>query len=58
MDDVEELLRRLVSQIKMGNLTDDHGHDFKRNRAFVLACEYLDRESDSPGWEGGFADNH
>ena len=32
-----ELLKKLVEQIERCNPTDDHGHDFKMNQAFIEA---------------------
>jgi hypothetical protein len=36
-DEGRDLLAELVAQIELGNLRDDHGHDFKMNAAFVKA---------------------
>lgn len=32
-----KLLEKLVDQIERCNPTDDHGHDFKMNQAFIEA---------------------
>ena len=57
--DADELLEALVKQIDMGNPIDDHGHNFKRCKAYIDAKQYIEREpSDPPGFEGGFAANH
>jgi hypothetical protein len=34
-------LRRLLEQIQKGNLVDDHGHDFRMNKAYCEALELV-----------------
>ena len=36
-----DVLRKLVEQIEKGHLTDDHGHSFDMNVAFIDAQELL-----------------
>ena len=41
-------LKDLVSQIRVGRLTDELGHDFRLNDAYLRAVELLERiESES-----------
>jgi len=46
-----ELLRKLVEQIEIGNLTDEHGHNFKMNIAFLNAKAFLYPQPPTNGGE-------
>ena len=37
-----KILRNLIEQIERGNLKDDNNHEFKMNKAYIDAKEYLD----------------
>jgi hypothetical protein len=40
-----DLLADLVNQIDKSNPVDDHGHDLKRNLAFIAARDFLRHQS-------------